>query len=381
MLADYPDVAGQIDGGLQAVTVYLVRELSKLPDIDLHVIEFKQGVVQPLVRRIDGFHLHTLPLARLGTLTGFCRDQQTLNACLARISPTVVHSQGGGHHGIIAARSGLPTVVTIHGIHSREAAFLPGIHRRLRARLEGWIGKQVYIKRARHTILISPYVADHYRGDLVGRTHLIPNPVDEQFFQVERENISNTILFAGRLYALKGVKDLVRAVSKLKKKDNLRVVLAGASKDERYLVELKGMITSLGLEDIVEIPGILEMQDMLQELSHCLCLVLPSYQETAPMVIEEAMAAGVPVIATNICGIPYQVQDGETGFLFPPGDVDLLARNLDRLLSSRDLCEQLGILARQRASEEFRASIIARRTLDVYLEIAKEQTFHEKPVS
>jgi glycosyltransferase involved in cell wall biosynthesis len=369
MVADYPASADRIDGGLQAVTFCLVEQLRKMKEVDLHVINFRQSVAGPIAERRHGFSLHTLPLARLGTLTGFHSDQKTLNSCLARIGPDVVHSQGGGHHGILAMRSGLPAVVTIHGILAREAAYHSGIYRQLRSRLEGWFGEQIYIKRGSDTILISPYVAEYYESDLEGRKHLIPNPVDDRFFEVERGDLSNTILFAGRLYALKGVKDLVRAVSRIEDRNEIRLVLAGAPKDHAYLDELRIEIGNLGLNGIVEMPGILDTKDLLRQLAHCLCLVLPSYQETAPMVIQEAMAAGVPVIASNICGIPYQVADKETGFLIAPGDIDELARKIQVLLSNPELCERFGTLGRQFASRHFRASVIARRTFEVYLQV------------
>jgi glycosyltransferase involved in cell wall biosynthesis len=84
------------------------------------------------------------------------------------------------------------------------------------------------------------------------------------------------------------------------------------------------------------------------------------------MIIQEAMAAGLPVIATDICGIPYQVEDGRSGSLFSPGDVESLADKLNALLSSKALRERYSGAARLRAEAEYRASTVAEKTIDVY---------------
>jgi glycosyltransferase involved in cell wall biosynthesis len=372
MLADYPESGSKIDGGLQAVTKYLVDTLSMAPDIELHVINFRKDIKFEVVTRAPNFFHHALPLARLGTLTGFIRDQISLNACLDKIQPDLVHSQGGGHHGILATRCRFPSVVTIHGIHSREAAFLPDFRSRLRGRLEGWMSEHYCIRRGSHTILISPYVADYYGPKMRGRKYLIPNPVAPRFFGVSRQPNSRKILFAGRVYPLKGVKELIHAVSRLPDLGNVRVVIAGAVKDEAYFEELKADIATLGLAGKIEFPGILSNDELISELSECAFLILPSYQETAPMVIQEAMAAGVPVIASNICGIPYQVIEGETGFLVQPGNISLLAERMTALLSDNSRAIEFGNAARQIALKEYRSEEIARRTLEVYQKVLNE---------
>jgi glycosyltransferase involved in cell wall biosynthesis len=366
MVADHPGPNSANDGGVQAVSSYLVDAMRHIPGIELHVLRLKLGIDRESEIEGHGYVLHTIPIARFGTMTGFWKDQSALNRRLADIRPDVVHSQGAGHHGILAKRTSYPTVVTIHGILSQEVEFQQGLERRMRTRLQGWMGDYYCIRRASHTILISPYVAEHYGASLSGEKYLIPNPVDAQFFDVVRDDRSSKVLFAGRLNARKGVKDLVRAVAKLGRNNDLQLVLAGSTSDKRYVDELKLEVSRLKLEKVVIFRGNLRSEELLNELSECAFLVLPSYQETAPMVIQEAMAAGVPVISSNICGVPYQVDDGRTGFLFHPGDVDMLANRLNVLLSDSAMRERFGVAARVKADREYRASVVARRTVDVY---------------
>jgi glycosyltransferase involved in cell wall biosynthesis len=79
----------------------------------------------------------------------------------------------------------------------------------------------------------------------------------------------------------------------------------------------------------------------------------PSRADTAPFSVLEAMAAGLPVVATNVGGIPVQVEDGRSGFLVPPGDTMAMAERLGKLISDPEGCEEMGSYARSRVLERF----------------------------
>lgn len=367
MIADHPGPGAPIDGGVQAVTSYLVDAMCGFPDIEIHVLRFRTGLSNASRIEGPGYVLHSLPISRLGTISGYRGDQSVLDRCLHSIRPDVVHSQGGGHFGALAMRTAYPAVVTIHGILAREAKFARGLQRQLRIRLQAWMEDYYCIRRAQHTILISPYVGQLFGARLSGHRYLIPNPVDPAFFKTPRREQPGTVLFAGRLIARKGVKDLIQAMSRLRDIPEVRLVLAGSTSDSQYVAELKSQIDSLGWTSSVDFCGTLEPAAFMRALSECSCLVLPAYQETAPMVIQEAMACGVPVIATDICGIPYQVEHNQTGYLFPPGDVDALAENLRLLLTQDTLRQEFGAAARKKADSEYRSTSVAARTRDVYL--------------
>jgi glycosyltransferase involved in cell wall biosynthesis len=100
-------------------------------------------------------------------------------------------------------------------------------------------------------------------------------------------------------------------------------------------------------------------------------LVLASQQETSPMVIAEAMASGVPVVATRVGGIPYLVDDGRTGFLVGVGDVDALTARLSELLGDDAKRRAFGEAARARAAERFKPAAVAARVRDVYIEASR----------
>lgn len=369
MIADMPEPGELIDGGVQAVTSYLVRAMHNLPDIELHVVRLSRGVPHAKSFTQGRHRLHVLPMSRLGTLTGFRQDQRTLDNHLALIRPDVVHSQGAGHYGILASRTRFPVVITVHGILSEEYRYEPTHRRRLRLALQSMLSDRRCVRGARHTILISQYVANFYGRRLSGQKYLIPNPVDDRFFNVLRRDYGGKILFAGRLRELKGVTDLLQAVALIDSTIEASVTLAGSTSDRSYVQQLKELARRLGIEHRIRFAGLLDTSQLLREFASCSCLVLPSYQETAPLVIQEAMAAGVPVIASSICGIPFQVMHGETGFTHPPGDINALARLLSDLLKDSGLRSFFGQNAKDFAAKNYMSSAVAKATVNVYKNI------------
>jgi len=358
-----------VDGGVQAVSKYLVKAMAQSGDIHVDVIGFRYGATTTRTIAADGYTRHILPGARFGAITAYWQDQRTLNRLLKSISPDIVHSQGVGHDGTVAARSGYPVVTTIHGIFSEEARHIDSFHRRMRHRLLDMLSEYHCIRHAKHTILISPYVAEHWGARLSGQKYMIANPVAPGFFDVSRQEENGRILFAGRLYKLKGVADLIQAVASVSRTTGVKLVLAGSLDDREYVDFLRAETRRLDIEQQVDFAGILDEKRLLEELSRAAVLVLPSYQETAPMVIQEAMASGVPVIATKVGGTSYQIDDEESGFLIGAGDVGALTDRLTRLFSNDDLRLEIGRTAKERASDDFRASNVAKATIEVYRKI------------
>ncbi len=153
------------------------------------------------------------------------------------------------------------------------------------------------------------------------------------------------LLFIGRLEDGKGLFDLLEAFGQIRQKHDVELLIAGegplASEldDEIESRRLSGHVRRLGYR--ADIPQVLAAAD---------ALVLPSYREGTPRVISEALAAGLPVISTNIAGIPEQVADGECGILIEPGDVAALVTALDDLLGSERLRTQMSEACPSRAA-------------------------------
>lgn len=372
MIADYPFGGSAVDGGVQAVSACLARELVRAGRVDLRVITFSRRVSQATRVNDDGVHGILLPEHRLSTLTRFRRSLRELAGVLDELRPDLVHGQGALLEGYAAVRSGLPSVVTFHGIIAEDAKYMSSLRSRARLTLQSKITEDYCVRCAPHTILISPYVRRYYGDRLTGMAKYIPNPTTKEFFDIDARATSAQILFAGRLIPRKGVLDLINAVGCLAPELQVSLRLAGSQGDAPYVGRLYARIRELGLQDRVHFLGLLDHARLLEEFSSAAMLVLPSYQETAPMVVQQAMAARVPVVATNVCGIPDQLESGKCGLLFEPGDVQSMSDHISLLLSDRERRDRLVQAAHVKAQAEFEVAKVAEATVDFYEEVLRD---------
>ena len=181
------------------------------------------------------------------------------------------------------------------------------------------------------------------------RTVVIPNAVDVASAPRSRpaERERPLILAVGRLKAPKDFPTLIRALSRLRP-DSFEAVIVGEGPDRPRLEE---EIQALGLSGSVRLAG--ERQDVPQLLAAADAFVLASASEGHPVSVLEAMAAGLPVVASRVGGVPEQVSDDETGLLVEPGDPNQLAAALSRLTADASLRRRLGAAGRARAEHAF----------------------------
>lgn len=151
------------------------------------------------------------------------------------------------------------------------------------------------------------------------------------------------LVFVGSLVPKKGLQDLLMALTdpELSKVD-LTVVGGGT-----YADQLKTMAQHLGLAERTKWLGVLSPHQVAQTLRQADVLCLPSYTEGSPNVIKEAMASGLPVVATRIGGIPDLVHDSINGFLYDPGDVKALRKCIASLARSENMRTLFGKMSRK----------------------------------
>ena len=99
--------------------------------------------------------------------------------------------------------------------------------------------------------------------------------------------------------------------------------------------------------------GLVDNDTLCEEIAAARAVVMFSREETAPTIIAQAMAAGKPVVASRVGGIPEMVSDGVSGFLVEPEDEDALAERMQRLLEDQDLCLGMGLRGHDLALERF----------------------------
>ncbi|HZR67719.1 MAG TPA: glycosyltransferase family 4 protein [Burkholderiales bacterium] len=180
----------------------------------------------------------------------------------------------------------------------------------------------------------------------------------------------NTLLFLGRLERAKGVFDLVDAVAALRDTHpDARLVLAGDDVDG-----LAAYAAGRGVADCVQLTGWVGPERKRALLDAAAAFVLPSYAEGLPISLLEAMAAGLPSVASEVGGIPDIIADGVNGMLVAPGDVAMLTRVLRKLLDDRMLRARLGAAARETVRLRFDADHVIGELEKIYASLGLART-------
>ena len=253
---------------------------------------------------------------------------------------------------------GIPIVVTEH-----DPFELSGIKRLI---------KQNCIKKTAQTIAISSLnfrlLGEYYKIP-EERLKLVPNGIEIDMFldNIEKaelpvENGKIIVTSIGELHHRKGHRYLLEAFRKLRiESPNVHLVLVGAGHSEyEYKEEFSDLnnVTFLGWRD--DIPQILKSSDIF---------VLPSIREAFGLVILEAMASGVIVIATNSGGAIDIIKDGITGYIIPPANSDRIVEAIFEIIRNPDKKRQIEIAAIESVRKNFTAEVMARKTIDVYNQI------------
>jgi glycosyltransferase involved in cell wall biosynthesis len=204
-------------------------------------------------------------------------------------------------------------------------------------------------------------------------------------FPIRREmgidETSPLVAVVSRLNPAKGVDYFLKAaVTVARQFPAARFLIVGSSYfDPSYKPSLEKLAIELGLQDRVAFMG--ERNDVPEILQEATVSVLPSLSEGLSNSLLEAMAARLPVIATNVGGNPEIVQDGKTGFLVPARDPNALSEAMSRVLASPELGVQLGQAGYERVARNFSLASTVRQTEDLYNDLLGERTAgHSRPV-
>jgi glycosyltransferase involved in cell wall biosynthesis len=242
---------------------------------------------------------------------------------------------------------------------------------RLNLYLQHALMRRYFTSNVRHIVSISPYIRRHYEPKVKATFYEIDNPVAHEFFELDPSfEARSEVLFVGYLYQRKRP-DLAVKVLHLAREHvpEMKLRMAGAAVDSRLVEELRNYVSENRLGEHVDFMGHLPEEDVLEAYQQMSVLLLTSDLETSPMVIEQAMAAGKPVVATAVGGVPFLVDHGRTGFLAAPDDPAQLARALVKLTEDHQSRRRMGQAARHEALNRFTADAVAGKTRAMYQQI------------
>ena len=312
--------------------------------------------------------LHTqLPNPAGAALPGLGRYLMAADKLIRRFRPDVVHSYFGPSAGALNELALLhPRVNFVRSIGSTPVPSQRGA-RFPKLRVAKW---RLALRHQDAVVCVAPHIAEQLRGFGVdaARLHVIPNPTDLRRFTPREAGSGEgplTLVFLGRLDPVKNLGGLLRgfalAAAGLQP---LRLRIYGEGPERPGLTAL---IRQLGLSDRVtlmgrtdDVPGVLGQADAYVQASH---------HEGAPAAVGEAMAAGLPLLLSDIPAHRSMVQAGREGLLFPAQDAAAMADAIRRLASDASVRERMGRQARQTAERELALERWVEREISLYKQL------------
>ena len=265
----------------------------------------------------------------------------------------------------------IPVVTTLHGtditLVGRDPSFAPVVTYSIN-QSDGVTAVSEYLKKE---------TLNNF--DIEGDISVIPNFIDTNRF-VKTENLSlkqnlcpnceKVLVHVSNFRPLKNVNQVVEVLSRLKKDGYpIKLLLVGDGPDR---VPAEHLARELGVYEDVRFMG--KQEAVIDILSIADVFVMPSASETFGLAALEAMACGVPVVASNIGGLPELIDHGENGFLCPLDNIDAFSERIRQIISNDNLQDRMGNAARAKALEHFdNAKVIPmyeqlyQRTIDRHL--------------
>jgi glycosyltransferase involved in cell wall biosynthesis len=356
-------INGEFYAGAERVQDLLAQQLGQF-GFDVEFACLKPGVFADR-RQCKQARLHELPMRSRADVTMCYRLARMVRRQGVRVLHT--HTPRSALLGALVSR--LAGVPMVHHVHSPADSDTESTLRNARNALV----EQFSLRGARRLIAVSGSLQRYLRDRGYARRRIceVPNgvPMSERsrraYVPGEELVVGTVALFRPR----KGVEVLLESLSRLRAEGvPIRLHAVGPFETASYGRSVMELTQALKLEDCVTWAGF--QSDVAGEFRRMHVFALPSlFGEGMPMVVLEAMAAGLPVVSTRVEGIPEVVRDGEDGLLAEPGDVEGLARALRRFVHGAVDAGRLGDSGWQRQRERFSDVSMAARVATVYREV------------
>jgi glycosyltransferase involved in cell wall biosynthesis len=360
-------------GGGQQNLLALAERLDR-PVFEVTVCSEGQGPLVDILREKGIVH-RALPFRKGLSCTLF----RQVRDYLRHSGFDIVHTHGGvaGLYGRWAARAaGVPVIVhTFHGIHylhdwnpARRAALI-ALEKKFSGFTDAVVCVSEYVRRQSLRYGLVPESKLVLIKNAIDFDLQLPPESEEFRLLATRLGLDTAAPLIGSVARLDRVKDLatlVRAAPLIRTElPRARIVVVGGGPEEKRLSHLSH---SLDLQNFVVFTG--ERRDALNWMARMDVFVLPSRHEALPYVLLEAAALEKPVAASDVGGIRELVNDGETGWLFPPHDPKRLAAAVIRMAEDRKMGQRMGKNLRSALCGEYALAHMVRRTRDLYLHLS-----------
>ena len=288
-------------------------------------------------------------IAHIHTCSGFTFFLDIVLVCLARFCaiPVVLHIHGGKFNQFLDGLNSL--LLCIVRWICRRCEFIIVLSESWKTELRTRLGRQRFVVVANGV------------------------PVNTSISRKFQDGHIVNVLFLGSLTENKGILDLLAVMSDV---DGAVLHIVGGEEQPGMVETVTRLMKEPKLKGKVEYHGIQSGRDKQQFLQNADIFVLPSYAEGLPIALLEAMAYGIPVIVSNVGGIPSVVTDEQEGYLITAGNQKELSTALIKLIDHPELRKQLGEAAKKRCQSQFSIDVTVDKLLNLYSEIFPEFRDH-----
>lgn len=348
----------------------LLQGFAALPEVEVHVISCVQQPLNSPEKIAPNIFFHTLLVPKTGWMRTFYQGCiRATRKKLSEIKPDIVHGQGTERDCALSAIfSGFPNVLTLHGNmrlvaqvnRARPFSFLW-----LAAALEKFT-----LPRTDGVVCITNYTHAAVAGR-ARKTWVVPNAVDESFFDVvATPDLSAPAigLCVGAVCRRKNQNEFIRALDSLAAEKKFKIIFLGHAENDAYGREFLGLVRA---RPWCEHAGFAGREPLKKYFQSAAFAVLPTLEDNCPMVVLEAMAAGVPVLASKVGGVPDLIEPEITGLFCDPQQSESFSAGVARLLDGQELARKIAATAKTAARQRFHPLVVARRHLEIYREVLR----------
>jgi glycosyltransferase involved in cell wall biosynthesis len=391
-------------GGQGVYLYYISRELKRLGhEVDIIVgppyPNIAEGIAEHRLENLNFFefgfpkqdpfrvfsplNLYDLAGTRLGMFTEMCsfsiRAYNKLRQLLRNRRFDIIHDNQTLGYGILLMKAfEIPIVATVHHPlpidRKTDIAHIDRAWERFgRIMFYPFVMQHLVTRRMDRVIAVSESAAEETRNAFKvprSRIRVVHNGIDTDMFRRldgERRERGRLVIVANTVDRKKGVIYLLRALQLLREEIDVKLTIVDrGAPDNEYTPALVGRF---GLDGSVDFTGKVSLEELVRYYATAEVAVVPSLYEGFGLPAAEAMACGLPVVATTAGALPEVVEDGRSGILVPPRDHYALAGAIKCLLKDEPLRRAMGEEGRRRVERNFTWEEAARKTLAVYREV------------
>jgi glycosyltransferase involved in cell wall biosynthesis len=345
----------------------LLEGLAGVEECEVHVVSCVQRPVRSPEKLAGNIYYHSVVVPKWGWMRGaYVGCIRAAGKKLRQIKPDIVHGQGTERDcSLSAVFSGFPNVLTVHGnmrLIARVNQARPFSFEWLAARLEGFT-----LPRADGVVCITTYT-QRAVAPLARATWIVPNAVDGAFFKIEpRPAFPREIVCVADVTVRKNQVWLMQALQPLAAREKFELIFYGrADRNNPYGREFFQLLEK---SPWCRFAGFADRAGLRAALARTALVILPSLEDNCPMSVLEAMAAGVPVAAAEVGGVPDLITNNVDGVFFDPKDGESVRSAVAAVLLHDETSARLAAAGKEKALACFHPKKIALRHLEIYREV------------